>query len=44
MTFSGDMSKMHYFSNKFSKNRQALVAFRPQLPFTLDFANQKLRD
>jgi len=38
------MYKMHYFSNKFFKNCQALEAFRPQRPLTFSFGDLKLRN
>jgi len=35
---------MHYFSYKFSKNRQTLGAFRPQRLLTFNIGDLKLRD
>jgi len=44
LNFSGDMPKMHYFSNKFLKNRQALGALRPQRHLTFNIGDLKFRD
>jgi len=38
------MAKMHYFCNKFFKNRQALGAFRPQRFLTFNIGDLKFRD
>jgi len=39
-----DMSKMCYFSNKFSKNRQALNALRSQRRLIFDIGDLKVHD
>jgi len=39
-----DMSKMHYFSNKFSKITKALGAFRPRRPLTFNIGDLKFRN
>jgi len=38
------MYKMHYFSNKISKNRQALRAFCPQHLLTFNISDLKFCD
>jgi len=38
------MSKMHYYSNKFSKVAQRWGAFRHQRPLTFNIGDLKFRD
>jgi len=38
------MSKMHYFSDKFSKIAKRWVLSAPQRPLIFDFGDLKLRD
>jgi len=44
LNFSGDISKMRYFNNIFSKIAEHWGLSAPSVPLTLDFGDLKLRD